>query len=108
MVKLSEINPQVFEETKDFLPLISKRKEKLKTLIDLFKMSLEKEFSDRDLNEDKINNPSILGTKVPKFKGYDSVMDFYTFKVEFEKLVAPWVQAKLLPEYLKNKYLEGQ
>ena len=35
-------------------------------------------------------------------------MDFYTFKVEFEKLVAPWVQAKLLPEYLKNNYLEGQ
>ena len=80
-------------------------------------MSLEKEISDRDLSEDKINNPSILGIKLPKFKGFDSVMEFYTFKVEFEKLVAPWVQAKLvapwvqaklLPEYLQNNYLEGQ
>ena len=108
MVKLSELNPQEFEETNDFLPLISKRKEKLKTLIDLYKMSLEKEISDRDLSEDKIKNPSILGIKLPKFKGYDSVMDFYTFIVEFEKLVAPWVQAKLLPEYLKDNYLEGK
>ena len=102
VVKLSEINPQEFEETKNFLPLISKRKEKLKTLIDLFKMSLEKEIKDRDLSKEKIKNPSILGIKLPRFKGYGSVMDFYTFKVEFEKLVAPWVQAKLLPEYLKK------
>ena len=108
VVKLSEINPQEFEETKNFLPLISKRKEKLKTLIDLFKMPLEKEIKDRDLSKEKIKNPSILGIKLPRFKGYDSVVDFYTFKVEFEKLVAPWVQAKLLPEYLKNNYLEGQ
>ena len=71
-------------------------------------MSLEKEIKDRDLSKEKIKNPSILGIKLPRFKGYGSVMDFYTFKVEFEKLVAPWVQAKLLPEYLKNNYLEGQ
>ena len=108
VVKLSEINPQEFEETKKILPLISKRKEKLKTLIDLFKMSLEKEIKDRDLSKEKIKNPSILGIKLPRFEGYGSVMGFYTFKVEFEKLVAPWVQAKLLPEYLKNNYLEGQ
>ena len=97
MVNLSEINPQEFEETKDFLPLISKRKEKLKTLIDLFKMSLEKEISDRDLSEDKIKNPSILRIKLPKITGYDLVMDFHAFKVEFEMLVAPWVQAKYKP-----------
>ena len=31
-----------------------------------------------------------------------------TFKFEFEKLISPLVTAKLLPEYLKNNYLEGQ
>ena len=46
--------------------------------------------------------------KVPKFRGYESELDFYTFKSEFEKLISPYVQAKLLPEYLKNNYLEGQ
>ena len=71
-------------------------------------MSAETEISDPDLSEDKIKIPSILGIKLLRFKGYDSVMDFYAFKVEFKKLVAPWVQAKLLPEYLKNNYLEGQ
>ena len=71
-------------------------------------MSSEKEIKDHNLSKEKIKNPSILGIKLPRFKGYGSVMDFYTFKVEFEKLVAPWVQAKLSPEYLKNNYLEGQ
>ena len=35
-------------------------------------------------------------------------MDFYSFKSEFEKLIVPRVQAKLIPEDLKNNYLEGQ
>ena len=77
-------------------------------MIVIFLKNLEKEISDRDLSEDKIKNASILGLKLPNFKGYNSVMDFYTFKAVFEKLVAPRVQAKLLPEYLKNNYLEGQ
>ena len=34
-------------------------------------------------------------------------MDYHTFKAEFEKLISPRVQAKLLPDYLKHNYLEG-
>ena len=33
---------------------------------------------------------------------------YYTFKSEFEKLIVPRVQAKLLPDYLKYNYLGGQ
>merc|ERR1712096_521712 len=40
--------------------------------------------------------------------GYDSVLDYYTFKSEFDKLVVPHVRANLLPDYLKNNYLDGQ
>ena len=108
VVRLSEMNPNKFDETKWFLSAIHARKEKLKTSIDLYKISLENEIQVRDLSEEKIKNASILGIKLPKFKGYDSQMDFYTFKTEFEILVAPRIQAKLLPEYLKNNYLEGQ
>ena len=102
------MNPNKFDETKWFLSAIDARNEKLKTSIDLYKISLENEIQVRDLSEEKIKNASILGIKLPTFKGYDSHMDFYTFKTEFEKLVAPRIQAKLLPEYLKNNYMEGQ
>ena len=34
-------------------------------------------------------------------------MDIYTFQTEFEKLISPNIQKKLLPDYLKNNYLEG-
>ena len=108
VVRLSEMNPNKFDETKWFLSAMDARKEKLKTSIDLYKISLENEIQVRDLSEEKIKNASILGIKLPKFEGYDSHMDFYTSKTEFEKLVAPRIQAKLLPEYLKNNYLEGQ
>ena len=51
-----------------------------------FKKNLEIEISKRDLSEEKVKNASILGITIPKFRGYDSSMDFYTFKAEFEKL----------------------
>ena len=35
------------------------------------------------------------------------MQDYYTFRAEFEKLVSPRIQKALLPEYIKNNYLEG-
>ena len=34
-------------------------------------------------------------------------MDIYSFQTEFEKLISPRIQKKLLPEYLNWNYLEG-
>ena len=73
------MNPNKFDETKWFLSAIDVRKEKLKTSIDLYKISLENEIQVRDLSEEKLKNASILGIKLPKFKGYDSHMDFLHF-----------------------------
>ena len=47
---------------------ISKRKTNLKASMNLFKINLGKEVTDRDLSEEKIKNASILGLKLPKFK----------------------------------------
>ena len=44
---------------------------------------------------------------LPKFSGYDSQMDFYTFKSEFKKLVEPVIQKQYLSDYLKRNYLTG-
>ena len=108
ITKLSEHNPNEFSETEDYLRQVSERKSDLKSLLESFKSNLETELLARDLTEEKLKNASALGIHIPKFKGYDSVLDFYTFKSEFEKLVVPHVRANLLPDYLRNNYLDGQ
>ena len=65
------------------------------------------EMTKRDLSFEKLKNASILNMELPKFTGYSSPMDIYSFQTEFEKLISPRIQKKLLPEYLKRNYLEG-
>jgi hypothetical protein len=107
VTELGKHNPDEFDDTCEFLEIIADKKEDLKTKIDSFKTKVETEIRTRDLSEEKMKNASLLGIKLPKFKGYESSMDFYTFKTEFEKLIVPRCSAKLLPDYLKNNYLEG-
>ena len=57
----------------------------------------------RDLK--KIKNALGLKVKIPKFCGYDSAMDIYTFREQFEKVVIQFVQKPLLPDTLKLNYL---
>ena len=49
-----------------------------------------------------------MRVNIPKYHGYGSSLDFYTFKSEFEKLISPYIQGKLLLEYLKNNFLKAQ
>ncbi|MEM7375655.1 MAG: hypothetical protein AAF587_44090, partial [Bacteroidota bacterium] len=42
-----------------------------------------------------------------KFKGYESSFDIYTFQRDFEKLHIKSTPSSLLPDLLKNNYLEG-
>ena len=56
---------------------------------------------------DKLKNASTLKIELPKFCGYSSQMDFFTFKTEFVKLVEPVVQGPYLSDYLKRNYLGG-
>ena len=108
ITKLSEYNPNEYVETEDFLQVVSDRKRDLKTYISDYKSNVETEVCRRDLTEEKMKNASALGIKIPKFKGYESELDLYTFKSEFDKLIVPRIRANLLPDYLKNNYLEGQ
>ena len=73
-----------------------------------YRKDLGQEVKNRDLGSDKIRDTSILSLELPKYRGYGSSLDFYTFRSEFEKLISPKIQARLLPDYLKNNYLEGQ
>ena len=80
--------------------------EKVITLKDLYKKNLDEEVKSRELEELKEFNKAQLGLKMPKFSGYKSNKDIYTFKSEFEKLhrtIAP----SMLPDILKNRCLEN-
>ena len=48
-----------------------------------------------------------MNIRLPKFKGYNSDTDYYTFKSSFEKLHGSKPKS-LLPDLLKNNFLEGQ
>ena len=44
---------------------------------------------------------------MPKFTGYDSEIDFFTFKYEFTNRVEQRVRKQHLADYLKHNYLGG-
>ena len=48
-----------------------------------------------------------LRIHIAKFKGYDSELDIYTFRADFEKLIEPILQHKLWVDYLKRNCLAG-
>ena len=63
--------------------------------------------SDRDISEEKLKKSNDLSIEIPKFRGYDSKLDIYTFRSEFEKLIQPSVQKQYWVDILKKNYLSG-
>ena len=108
ILKLSQSNPCRFEETKDLLEGVTRRKQNLQITLDGLRDQVSREILCRDISDEKVKNASLLGIKLPKFEGYKSELDFYSFKTKFAKLVCPKVKSCLLPDYLKNNYLAGQ
>ena len=107
ITELIKCSPPDYNQTEAVLERASAGKEILKKLKYVYQINLEKELKCRDLSAEKVKNASLLKLEVPKFHGYDSKLDYYSFKSEFDKLIVPRIHAKLLPDYLKNNYLEG-
>ena len=68
-------------------------------------MAVREEVKSRDLSEEKIKNALGLKIDIPKFTGYKSSMDIYTFRTKFEKFVTPYVAKPILADTLKLNYL---
>ena len=68
-------------------------------------LDIRQEILRRDISEEKIKRALGLKFELSRFKGYDSEMDIYTFKIQFEKLIKPYVQKRLLSDTLKLNYL---
>jgi hypothetical protein len=82
-------------------------RDNLRTENNNYQSGMELEIRNRDISAKKLQNSSLLKIELAKFKGYGSEMDIYTFQTEFEKLISPNIQNKLLPDYLKKNYLDG-
>ena len=94
-------------EVEDLLQSAVTRKDDVIGKKDAFFKKLQLVVSERDVTSDKLKNAVSLKINLPKFSGYDSQMDFYTFKSEFKKLVEPVIQKQYLSDYLKRNYLTG-
>ena len=61
--------------------------------------------SGKGTSEEKLKSGFNLKIDLNKYQGYDSCMDIYTFRSEFEKLIQPLVLRKLWSDYLKRNHL---
>ena len=50
--------------------------------------------TDRDISEEKLKKSSGLNIELAKFKGYESKLDIYSFKRDFERLIQPNILKK--------------
>ncbi|XP_066918053.1 uncharacterized protein [Clytia hemisphaerica] len=82
--------------------------EQFETLFDLkknFILDINDELAARDIEKSRDFNRSRLNIKIEKFSGYDSKIDFFTFRTNFEKLHLKTTPKQFLPELLKNNFL---
>ena len=70
--------------------------------IDLYTLA-----TSRDVTEEKLKNLNSLEVELEKFQGYDSKIDIYSFKSDFEKLIQPKHQKCFWIDVLKKNYLDG-
>ena len=69
--------------------------------------NLQYEISDRELDKHQLFKEKILNIKLAKLSALNSSRDYYTFKDEFEKLHLRTTPKTMLPELLRNNYLEN-
>ena len=72
-----------------------------------YAQNLHKIVINRDISEEKLRNSSNLSIDLAKFQGYESKLDIYSFKSEFEKLIQHSVQKRYWADTLKKNYLSG-
>ena len=79
---------------------------KLKSRKQFYLKAVDDEIQHRELDKEKHSNNTHLNIKLEKFHGYESSTDYYTFRSNFEKIYAKSTPTRLLPDLLKNNFLE--
>ena len=94
------------EDKEKVIDELSKSYEDLIRDKELYTFNVEKEMESRELHKLETFKTSYLNFKLPKFKGYDSAMDIFTFKSAIKKFYEKRTPRTMLPDLLTNNYLE--
>ena len=95
------------EERDDMLKSPLEFQEKALNARNTYAKALYTIYKERDISEDKLKSASEINIELSKFKGYESKLDIFSFKSEFEKLVQPKILKRYWVDTLKNNYLVG-
>ena len=79
----------------------------LRKLKDSYASSVHKEGKSREITKLEIFRESKLKISLPKFNGYESKLDIYTFQSEFLKIYQRRTPKIMMADVLKNNLLEG-
>ena len=103
LVREGRMKPNVLKEVE----LLNKRYERLILLKERYISNVNLAVKERELEKQESFESTSLNIKLEKFKGYSSSMDIYTFKGMFEKLHLKSTPKKMLPDLLKNNFLDS-
>ena len=73
----------------------------------MYTQAINDEVNEREICKQAMFKESKLKINLPKFSGYDSKLDFYTFQSEFMKIYKRTTPKRMMPHILKNNLLEG-
>ena len=105
--ELLEVIPNNFPSKVTRLETLKKDYNKLISMHSKFTGNVSIEVKKRELDKEKQFQISSLDIHLPKFSGYDSELDIFTFQEKFLKLNKAKVPKAHMAELIKNNYLEG-
>ena len=108
--KFTEFSQIVAVHSNDSDPLVAKvcrMKENSLKSRNSYAMKLYELMTERDISEEKLKKSSSITIELEKFKGFDSKLDIYSFRTEFERYIQKNVQSSYWLDTLKKSYLDG-
>ena len=101
---LLECSNPVIENQIDEIVEMYKNINKMKNV---YTKAINDEVNEREISKQELFQESKLKINLPKFSGYDSKLDIYTFQSEFMKIYKRTTPKRVMPDILKNNLLEG-
>ena len=104
--KAFEIIPPQEEHRNDIIDKIKSMYQKVIDEKKLYENHVQQELAERELMKEFFFKTSSLNIKLAKFTGFSAELDIFTFQSEFEKLYKRSTPKHLLPDLLKNNFLD--
>ena len=97
----------VDENNKDAMDFLDNLKVKFKLVLSLQPSYEQMVMSAVSYREHDTLKTSLLNIKLPKFNGYECSIDIYSFRSNFGKLYLKSTPSSLLPDLIKNNFLDN-